>query len=156
MKQLIFDSKIRMVESNFKLNSAVSTSNDVSLLKSHFIINEFSSVINAEITLKPTDLNFSILGSNAINPYAIVEIESDNLFYLQFVISNTLYFLKTRSFSYKNNIDRITEISVLNGTLSKIGNMYETLSTSQTVTMNYVLVSEFNYNYLHSENYPYA
>lgn len=158
MKQLIFDSKIRLVESNFKLNSAVSKSNDVLLLTAYSVINEFTSVINASSILKNNDLNFYKLGTSD-KSYAIVEIEADNMVYLKFSIENVSYFLKTSSFSYKNNIEKINNVEILNGTLNKVSEydyVYEQVNSSRDVNVNYVLISDFNYNYLNSENYPYA
>lgn len=134
MRQLISESTVNLVETNFKLNSAVQESNKQNLFTKYSTVNDFNNVSNGKLALHYNEFDFVRLIPENVG-YAICEIFSKDLFYISYdvknsvVISNevdtefnsltytTTYFLKTSSFSYKNSNNPILNIRLLNGFL---------------------------------------
>lgn len=90
MKQLIYDSKVNLVENHFKLNSAVQRQERQTLLNKYNVVNNFETINNGSITLFINDTTFKSLTMNDNNNlnsnYAIVDITSVHPFYIYYEI----------------------------------------------------------------------
>lgn len=147
MKQLIDEHRIRLTESGFKSNSIINLNSDINILNSFYVINEVDDYSNGTIVSSSSDLAYKHIG-NIESSYSIVELKSNELFYLEFILNGTIYNLKTYSFSYRNNEERISNIKIANGTLVQLDSIFISDQNTKESTVSYLLIKSFNFYYL--------
>jgi hypothetical protein len=144
MNQVIHETKIKLS------NSSVDLSTDrlihSPLITTMSILNNFSDLINGLQAIPLSNQSFISLG-NLNNSYSVVEFYSLDMFYLSFEIDNVEFNFKTSQFTYRNNINKLSNIKIANGTLHKINNTtFTEVENSKFISVKYLLIGDYNTN----------
>lgn len=147
-KQIIFENKVKLIDFVFQ-NSYRTVNNTENVLDSMLVINDSKNLNFGSLRLnKLTDLTFKSIGDSSTG-YSIVEIISNFPIILNFAVEEREVTLITSNFSYNNPSIKLSNIQLLNSTLSKDieTNTYNSIETSKDIELKFVLIESYDLNY---------
>lgn len=156
MKQIIQESKIQLLNSNPNLNETNTIKSYSPLITQTSVISNYTNLSHGVADLNLSNQSYLNLG-HVHTQYAYVELVSSSLFYISFSIEDQQISFKTSNFSYKNNKQRLSNLKIANGTLFKLTDLsFTQLENSKQITVNYVLLENYDITYLNIGEFPYA
>lgn len=144
-KQLIHESKFRLIDFVFQNLSATKTS--VNILESLTVINDHKNLIYSSKLLSKDEAFVYHTITPVSTSFSYVELSAPFPFYLKFAVQsnpNNIIELKTSSFSYNNQDDKLINIQIANGTFSPT---FLPIETTKDFDVKYILIEHIDLVY---------
>ncbi len=145
-KQLIHESKFRLIDFVFQNLSA--TKSSVNILESLTVINDHKNLINSSKLLSKDEAFVYHTITPTSTSFSYIELSAPFPFYLKFAVQSNpsnIIELKTASFSYNNQNDKLINIQIANGTFSPI--TFLPVETTKDFDVKYILIEHIDLVY---------
>jgi hypothetical protein len=144
-KQLIHESKFRLIDFVFQNLSA--TKSSVNILESLTVINDHKNLIYSSKLLSKDEAFVYHTITPVSTSFSYIELSAPFPFYLKFAVQsnpNNIIELKTASFSYNNQDDKLINIQIANGTFSPT---FLPIETTKDIDVKYILIEHIDLVY---------